>query len=221
MHADLLGDPHDPMRGVGSGVPTLVGRHVLLRPVLPGDYQNLQLAETTGHVGPRWRFRGSTPSPESWAQAVWSAVLCQYLVLDATTDQPLGLVVLYEPNFQDGHGHLAALKFDESDPTPRMMLGVGLLLAYSFACWPFRKLYLRSPEYNYQQFSSGAGRLFEVEGRLKAHSYHAGKYWDEIILGLTRESWESQGASLVASQERDTDSAAWVKLPRREAGGGR
>ncbi|EFC86323.1 hypothetical protein FrEUN1fDRAFT_0593 [Parafrankia sp. EUN1f] len=40
--------------------------------------------------------------------------------------------------------------------------------------------------YNYDQIASGAGRHFDVEGRLSDHSYYDGRYWDEYLLAIRR-----------------------------------
>nr|MDT0665497.1 hypothetical protein [Micromonospora sp. DSM 115978] len=52
--------------------------------------------------------------------------------------------------------------------------------------WNYRKIYMECPEYNYGQLASGAGRWFEVEGRLKDFNYYDGQYWDEYLLAISR-----------------------------------
>lgn len=193
--------------------PRLTGKHVYLRPVVVSDYAHLQIAETAEGLGPRWRFRGSTPSPEAWAHTVWNAVLVQYLVIDRNQEVPLGIVVVYGASFQDGYARLAAGKFDQADRSPKFMLGVGLALRYVFTCWPLRKLYLETPEYNYAQFASGAGKLFDVEARLHEYSYLDGRYWDELILSLSRAVWEQRGLALLALEDERAGSEVWVKMP--------
>src|SRR5882724_4934050 len=65
----------------GFAVPSLQGRTVYLRALTPNDYPHLHFAETSTELAPRWRFRGSTPSPEQWAQASVQSVLAQFLVV--------------------------------------------------------------------------------------------------------------------------------------------
>jgi RimJ/RimL family protein N-acetyltransferase len=178
--------------------PPMEGRHVYLRPITPGDYPWLQNAELTSELAMRWRFRGATPSPEQWSEAIWGGALAQFLIAERQSDEPTGVVAVYRPNFQQRHAALAAARFD-SGKSPVMILGIALFLRYVFACWDFRKLYLELPEYNYSQFASGLGRIFEIEGRLRDHNYFDGQLWDEVILAIYRDAWAKNGRLLMAA----------------------
>jgi RimJ/RimL family protein N-acetyltransferase len=178
--------------------PPLEGRHVSLRPITPEDYPWLQNAELSSELAMRWRFRGATPGPEQWAQAIWTGSLAQFLVVERRTGDPAGLVAVYRANFQHAHAALGAARF-ASAKSPVMILGIALFLRYVFACWNFRKLYLELPEYNYSQFASGLGRIFEVEGVLREHNYFDGQLWDEMLLAIYRDSWAENGRLLMAA----------------------
>jgi RimJ/RimL family protein N-acetyltransferase len=206
---DLLGE-----RAEGFQSPPLAGRHVYLRPVLPEDYRNLQRVETISPLGPRWRFRGSTPSPEQWLQSTWDATLVQYLVVGKQRDEPVGLVAIYQANFQDGHALLAATKFDPESRSPLLILGLAMFLDYVFSCWDFRKLYLEVPEYNYPQFASGNNRFFTVEGRLTDHSFMSGQLWDQLILAIHRDMWKERRGGLGGSTDVTGDRRRARRLER-------
>lgn len=178
--------------------PSLHGRHVYLRPVTPGDYPWLQQAELSSELAMRWRFRGSTPSPEQWTQVIWAGALAQFLVIEGRSDEPAGIVDLYRANFQQGHAALGAARFSDGK-SPVMILGIALFLRYVFACWNFRKIYMELPEYNYSQFASGLGRMFEIEGRLREHNYFDGELWDELVLAIYRDGWAKHGRLLMAA----------------------
>lgn len=178
--------------------PPMEGRHVYLRAITPEDYPWLQSAELSSELSMRWRFRGATPSPESWAQTIWGGALAQFLVVERKTDVPAGIVAVYRPNFQNGHAALAAARFGGGE-SPVMILGIGLFLRYVFACWNFRKLYLELPEYNYAQFASGLNRIFEIEGVLRDHNYFDGQLWDELVLAIYRDAWAKHGRLLMAA----------------------
>jgi hypothetical protein len=77
-------------------VPSLRGRTVYLRALTPNDYPHLQFAETSTELAPRWRFRGSTPSPEQWAHATLPSVLAQFLVVERKEDRPIGTVTVFD-----------------------------------------------------------------------------------------------------------------------------
>jgi hypothetical protein len=181
-------------------VPPLQGRNVHLRPLSVGDYDRLRLIETTGELGIRWRFRGSTPSPEEWARSIGSSALAQFLVVRNSDDAPIGLVLCYGARFQDQHASLGAASFSGETPSPLMVLGVALFVEYVFTCWSFQKLYLKVPEYNLHQFKSGIGRFFELEGRLRRHLYYGGRFWDQCVLALYREVWNRHSSKMLQAE---------------------
>jgi acyl carrier protein len=118
------------------------------------------------------------------------------MVVGVTTNKPIGRVVIYQPNFQDRYAYFAALRFEPSDRSPVMMLGISLFLRYVFTYWDFDKLYMEVPEYNLPQFASGLGRFFEIEGRLRGHFRVGGRSWDQLILALYRDTVAREGARL-------------------------
>jgi hypothetical protein len=181
-------------------MPTLEGRHVYLRALAPEDYANLQLAEMSSDLAVRWRLRGTTPGPDQWMQSAWRNVLAQYLVISRSDELRIGVVSLYNVSFQDGFGYLAATRFDMKRPSPGLMLGLAIFLQYVFTCWDLRKLYMELPEYNFPQFASGVGKLFEVEGRKRDHYWFAGEYWDQIELALYRDRWQERGQPIFRAE---------------------
>jgi hypothetical protein len=176
--------------------PPLRARHVFLKPVTPSDYPFLQTLETAGELAPRWHHRGITPSPDQWAQTLWSGVLVQFIVVGVETSKPVGRVVVYQPNYQDRYAYFAAMRFQPSDRSPLMILGISLFLRYVFTYWDFEKLYMEVPEYNLPQFASGLGRFFEIEARLRGHLRTGERSWDQLIVALYRDAAELHGARL-------------------------
>ena len=80
-------------------VPVLAGKHVRLRAVRQGDYPFLVELQTAPENLLRWRYRGITLSPEQIIQSLWQGVLAQFLILRIESDEPIGLVVCYSPEF--------------------------------------------------------------------------------------------------------------------------
>jgi acyl carrier protein len=174
--------------GAELAVAPLRGRHVYLRPLTPNDYPFLQTIESIGELGPRWRHRGVTLSPEQFVAALWADVLAQFMVVTVGSNAPVGRVVLYHPNFQDRYAYFAAMRFKPSERSPLMVYGIALFLRYTFMNWEFEKLYMEVPEYNFEQFASGLGRFFEIEGRLRGHLRTGTRAWDQLILAVYREA---------------------------------
>jgi hypothetical protein len=153
-----------------------------------------------------------TPSPEEWSRLASERQLAQFIVQRVGDDVPVGIVQLHNANFQDGHAQLSVARFGEPGHSPQLLLGLGLFLRYVFFCWDLRKLYMEVPEYNYEQFSSGEGKYFSVEGRLKDHLYLDDRFWDQLILVMYRTTWRTVGEPVLSAEDVDWD-------PRSSRGG--
>lgn len=157
---------------------------------MPEDQAFLRAVELGPELGSRWRFRGSTPGPEQWSRSTWANSLCQFLVVSRQDGAPIGLVSLYDADFRDGIGFVAAAKFSLEDRSLKMLSGTLLFLDYVFASWRLRKVYFDVPGFNLDQFGFALRESLEVEARLKENLFAAGRYWDRYTLTLTRERWE-------------------------------
>lgn len=177
--------------------PSLQGKHVYLRVVVPDDYPYLHLLETSGELASTGGLRGTTPSFQDWLQQRAVGILAQFIVLARDDNSRIGLTSVFSANFQDGHAHLAATRFNPNDQSPLMLMGFGLFVDYVFSCWNFRKLYLDSTEFNYPQFASGIGRIFSCEGRLREHHFLNGQFWDHLILAIYKDRWSERSSSLL------------------------
>lgn len=183
----------------------LRGKEVYLRAALPGEYEDLYLRETSGALAARSGLEGATPAFEEWLKQRWAGTLARFVVLRAGDHGRLGLVSLFNADLRNGHAHLAVSSFDATRPSPLVMMGCGLFIEYAFSCWPFHKLYLDVAGYNIERFSSGQGKLFETEGRLKDHHYLEGRRWDHHILAVSRDRWRpywGRYASAVVAEGR-------------------
>jgi hypothetical protein len=181
--------------------PALETPQVFLKAVTPDDYPFLRHAQSNAELLFRSRYRGATPSPDQWVQQLWSGRLAQFIVGAQDGNTPIGLVAVYEPNFQQGYAYLSAERFDPSRRSPLMIIGFALFLNYVFSCFDFRKLYMELPEFNYDQFASGEGRYFELEARLRDHSFFGGRYWDELVLAIYQDKWQEGEGRLMLRQE--------------------
>jgi hypothetical protein len=137
-------------------------------------------------------FRGATPSPEQFATALWSNVLCQFVAEERTSRQPHGLVVCYNANHQDGHAYFAVLGNHDRPTGGGAMVGLLRLINHVFNNWAFRKLYAEIPEFNLAEFGGSLRKHLCVEGRLVEHISHGDRYWDQVIVSLSRDEWASR-----------------------------
>ena len=123
----------DPMLDPGGGEP-----EVWLRPIERADYDPLCRYELSLTLGPRWRHRGTTPSPEALVQSLWSGVLVQYLVQTSLRPEPAGLVTCYGADLQSGTAWLAAARFDDHLHPAAFTAGASQFVDHLFATWPLR-----------------------------------------------------------------------------------
>lgn len=181
-----------------SRLAPLDGRRVFLRPILASEQELLRLIESSPPLAGQWRFRGSTPSPEAHVASLWAGVLAQYLVVSRESQEPVGIVAVFDPHFGDGFAELAAAKFEPATWPVPLMQGLALFVEHVFRTWSFRKLYVRCLEPSYGRISSAVGWLLQREGTLREHAYVDGTYVDQHVLALYRETWERESTRILA-----------------------
>jgi RimJ/RimL family protein N-acetyltransferase len=165
----------------------LIGPRVRLEPLV-GQHEAEALAlYTSGTHLTRYRLRGATPSPEAFHQTLWDRVLAQFVIVDEQR-RVLGLVSAFQPDFRNGHAHIAVIAHPDAPPGAGME-GTGLLIEHLFSEFALRKVYAEVMAPNGEAFASGAGRVFVIEGRLTEHEYLDGAYHDMLVMAITRERW--------------------------------
>ncbi|MGH9044284.1 MAG: GNAT family N-acetyltransferase, partial [Acidimicrobiales bacterium] len=162
-------------------VPSLVGRWVHLRPVVPADYPGLYAMATSPGQGYRWRFRGGLPSFDDFVRTIGQGVFLQYLVESNSDRSALGLAVCYNADFRNNHAYIALQASARTSGKGYALEGGRLLLDYLFSCYDFEKIYAESPEFVIDSFQSGIGARFVEEGRLRNHERFMGRYWDLYV----------------------------------------
>jgi hypothetical protein len=187
------------------------GRGVYLRAVLPAEYEDLYLKQTSSPSSAGLSTGGGMPSFEDWLQGRTRGVLAQRVAIRARDSRRLGLVTAFQPDPQNGHAHIAALSFDPERPSPRMMIGIGLFIDFVFDSWAFHKLYLDVAEYSYPQFASGLDRFYKLEGRLRDHYYLNGRRWDLLVMAISRDAWMRDVAPIVRGGALPADFSLPVK----------
>jgi RimJ/RimL family protein N-acetyltransferase/acyl carrier protein len=178
----------EPIAATGPVSSPLESSSIILRPVTGADEPYLYRLLTTGDQLVRFRLRGMTPSPESFHQFIWERVVAQFV---ATTRQgrPVGLVSCFDPDFRNRYAYVAAVADPELVGTGLMAEAAMVFISYVFGEFDLRKVYAESLEPNFEQFAHGAGRFFEIEGRLRDHEYLGGRYVDALLLAAHRDRW--------------------------------
>lgn len=191
---------HDP-DGIGAGTngaaPPMESWRVALRPVHEHDLTFLYDLSTSGDTAWRWRQRGTTPSPQVFADQLFAGVLTQFIIVDRKDERRLGLVVAYRAEHRNGHAYLGIVVRPDCERRGLAFEALALFIDYLFRLWNFRKLYAEGPEFAFAQFGSAFSRYLEEEGRLQEHYYHDGRYWSYITAALYRERWNRERGRLL------------------------
>lgn len=173
--------PATPARALG-------GPGVELRPVTPADVDWLY-GLLVHDQGLRWRYRGRTPSPATFATDLWHGVHSQYVAWGGGNERQ-GIVGLFNANQIASHCHFFAVAAPGGELVT--VRAGGLLIDWAFSDLGFDKLWIEAPEFNLQQFES-LRRIADVEGHLKDFDYWRGRYWAMYILSIQRERWVDSG----------------------------
>lgn len=166
---------------------------IALRDISPSDYEPLRSAEIVASDGGRWRFAGTTPSPEAYPQTLWADVLAQKLVVLGSDYRVIGMVSAYGYQAADGVVSLAAVNFEYPAFRLAFMRGVARFVDWLFNSQPIRRIRMETPDWNQHQLIGLVNRGFgTIEGRLIEERYLNGRYVDIILLAITRERWNER-----------------------------
>ena len=167
-----------------------------LRPLVESDIFPLYLTSLDPRNTHRWRWRGTTPSPEAFRHSLFNdGVLAQYMVvvdLDLT-NEPIGAVTAYNYDLTARHCMIAAQRLVTSEDPARqglMIEGTLVFVQYLFDHFNFNKVYFEVPEYNLTMFFGGAGALLVSEGDEPEHFWYGDRYWSKRTFALYRSTWE-------------------------------
>lgn len=166
--------------------PSRQGRFVSLVPLASRHTEFLYGLAVDEAVGFRWRFRGAIPSLEQFQACLWDAVLCQFVVIDRRSQQPVGHVVAYNYDLHQGYVYVGVVMASDSTATGKGAEAAALLIRYIFETYNVEKLYFEVPEFNIHSVKSVLGLVFEEEARFRGHLYYGGRKWDLLVCALYR-----------------------------------
>ena len=173
------------------------GRDFILRPVLRQDYDQLYLLALSGENAIRWKYRGSTPSPEAFAAQLWAGVFAQYVVARPETGAIVGLVGAYQVDPASGTAFIFALGDPDAVNSTVVFRGLVLFCDAILRSRGFRKLYFEVSDFNLPQFESTIRRgAMRIEGRLIEHEAIGGAYVDLLTLAVTQDHWRDYWSRL-------------------------
>lgn len=180
--------PADPL------APVLAGHGLRLDPVTPDDVGFLFTLAAAPETSFRWRFRGAPPPLERFTEGMWNQVLVQYVARRTDDDRPVGHVVAYSADPTARFVYVGAVFAPPHTGTGLAAHAVALFVRYLFHTFPFTKVYLEIPGYNWPQVRSGEGTLFAVEGVLRDHYQYAGQLWHQYLCAVYRDLVPADGS---------------------------
>jgi RimJ/RimL family protein N-acetyltransferase/aryl carrier-like protein len=180
--------PADPL------VPVLAGHGLRLDPVTPDDVGFLYALAVAPETSFRWRYRGAPPPLEQFTEGMWSQVLVQFVARRTEDNQAVGQVVAYGADPVARFAYVGAVFVPPHTGAGRSAHAVALFVRYLFHTFPFTKLYLEIPGYNWPQVRSGEGTLFTVEGVLRNHYQYAGRLWHQYLCAIYRDPHPADGS---------------------------
>jgi len=198
-----LGDIHHYLANLaGPRLPftgnALAGPNVRLEPIRPADHDFLYSLCVGGDALTRFRLRANTPSPEQFHRLIWERVVAQFIVYGERG--PIGWVTSFDPDYRNRHVHVAAVGAPGVHNNGQIVQATAVLVSFLFTEFDFRKIYAETLQGTFSRFASGAGRHFQVEGRLSAHEYVNGHYEDLVVLGTHRAQWREAHRALFGTE---------------------
>ncbi len=153
-------------------------------------------------VGFRWILTGQVPRREVFEQQLWNGVLSQFVVCRKDSDGPIGVVLAYNADLNNGYAYAASAVISEAVGSGVGIEAVDLFVDYLFRCFNLRKIYFEVPEYNLPEIQSLIGGLFHQECVLREHTYYAGRHWNRYILALYRQDYDNIASGIALGGRR-------------------
>lgn len=173
----------------------LVSRHVKLRPPSGHFLEELYRLAATGEIS--WQWNGASETPESFHAGLVERALVVFSIEERRTGREIGLLVSYGANLF--HGFAYASMYIVPDYQKKVWPHEALVLFgnYLFRRFSLRNLYAESVASDYEQFRSGQGRFFDVEGHFRERILVNGNPEDLYVLRMSRSKWEDVGLPLL------------------------
>jgi hypothetical protein len=144
-----------------------------------------------------WIWRGTPETPVHFDEALWGDVLAQYAIIDRATGEHVGLVGAFGANPFHRFCYTTMTLLPEHRRKVWPFEGVLLFGNLLYTKYDMENVYAETTGTYYEEFKSGAGRLFDELGRFPGRLLVNRQREDFIITGMSREQWEAKGLPLL------------------------
>ncbi len=139
-------------------------------------------------------FPSSRDFHDSWFQNLKSDILNQRFVVEVPGSQVIGLSSLVGIDWRNRHAWHGLVIGDSSHRGKGY--GIDAIMAtmrYAFDELNLERLDGSMIEYNIQSLSTYCGKKlgWKEEGRKRNYFYRKGRFWDQIIVGITRDDYRA------------------------------
>jgi len=132
-------------------------------------------------------------------------VFVQFAIQDIRNDQSLALVWAYDVSPFHGYCYVSMATHPDYRRRAWPLEGALLFANYLFTKLNLRNIYATAAGPQFEQFRSGSGNFFQVEGRLTERYIVNGEPEDLYILTFKRERWLERGRLLLGSRLEPSD----------------
>lgn len=144
-----------------------------------------------------WLWRGLPETPPHFEEALWRDVLVQYAIEDKRTGQQIGLVGAYNANNFHRFAYVTLTLLDDYQRRVWPFEAIVLFGNILFTRYSLENVYAETTGELYEEFQSGAGRLFTEVGRFPGRLSLNDRREDLIVTGMSRAQWLDQGVPLL------------------------
>lgn len=160
---------------------------IVLRPVLKQEVGLVYTWALDIFNSKTWRYRGLTPSPDSFEHDMWAGVLAQFMVCRRSDGEQVALATIYSANMAARRAHIACLASPQHAMSGLPLLGAMAMIDYAFETWPFEKIYIESTSQSMRFYSTALkSELLVEEARLVDYERFGDEVGDLIYLSVER-----------------------------------
>ncbi|MEI8238409.1 MAG: GNAT family N-acetyltransferase [Actinomycetota bacterium] len=168
----------------------IIGRRIVLRPVLQSDYPRLHAIENDPATMATWRYRGQMPTPAEYESALWLHTAQIMVVESKRTGEVIGYTQLHDLDLRAGHAYFSIYSGPDHRGSGLVMEGTMAFCEWAFTNWPIRWLYAHCFPQNLRNFESSIRRGETVHlGTLHERMCIDGEFTDVHVVGMERDTW--------------------------------
>jgi RimJ/RimL family protein N-acetyltransferase len=170
--------------------PVLHGRHVIVRPAVPVDYDFLYATAILTPAGGKWRLLGELPPFDQFLGIVFQGAKATSVVCSVEDQRLLGMVQIWNHDPLSRNAHVTTFFHPKDHGKGWPMEGLLLFVDFAFRAYDLKKIYVEVNDGGYDVYKAlvDTGILIE-EGCLKGHRYVMGEWQDCHILALYRDTF--------------------------------